>query len=271
MSLPVCAPLADAFPLFGSVLRRRDNENLPDSDIVDLLRERGAILLKEFAKNADAFVHLTRRLVGPSSSYEGGALDRASIPGYDMLFTTTGADQRFGVPLHGEMYYSDRPPRLLCFYCQAAPVRGGQTTLCDGLMAAERLEGRVSDFFRNNLLKYIRRDDAGCSEYLCPAFIAGANGIVFINNILPVFTDELTRNEKGVDVSGQSPSLILRTETGARLPLDLVLEIRSELEKMTIDVEWESGDILLVDNRRAMHGRRRLIEGKREIYVQLIA
>ena len=130
--------------------------------------------------------------------------------------------------------------------------------------------GNIAAFFEANLLKYIRADGAAHTEYLCPAFVRSLADLAFINNILPVFADELEATEARGAGSTRIPSVVVRTERGDRLPLDLVLEIRSKLEAI-INVEWESRDVLLIDNGRAMHGRRRLTEGQREIYVQLIA
>jgi alpha-ketoglutarate-dependent taurine dioxygenase len=41
-------------------------------------------------------------------------------------------------------------------------------------------------------------------------------------------------------------------------------------EELTVDLQWQQGDVALVDNLRVMHGRRPF-EGKRRVLASLIA
>ena len=50
-------------------------------------------------------------------------------------------------------------------------------------------------------------------------------------------------------------------------------EIMSELneiaERITIEISWQKGDILMIDNTRIMHGRRAFEDEQRDIYIRL--
>ena len=44
----------------------------------------------------------------------------------------------------------------------------------------------------------------------------------------------------------------------------------SMAEELTVDLQWQQGDVALVDNLRVMHGRRPF-EGERRVLASLVA
>ena len=47
-------------------------------------------------------------------------------------------------------------------------------------------------------------------------------------------------------------------------------ELLNEIaERITAEINWQKGDILMVDNTRIMHGRRAFMDDKRDIYIRL--
>jgi alpha-ketoglutarate-dependent taurine dioxygenase len=46
-------------------------------------------------------------------------------------------------------------------------------------------------------------------------------------------------------------------------------ELNAIAEKITAEINWQKGDILMVDNTRIMHGRRAFVDDKRNIYIRL--
>ena len=49
----------------------------------------------------------------------------------------------------------------------------------------------------------------------------------------------------------------------------VVSEVNKNAEKITTEISWKKGDILMVNNTIIMHGRRAFADNKRDIYLRL--
>ena len=237
----------------------------------------------------------------------GGVEGRTPVGTHADLFTVTGAAQGFPIALHGEMFYVRSPPNLVWFHCLRAPAVRGETILCDGTALYARLPLATREYFRRMPILYLRRltreewqlafdtpdldglraacreldltfethhDEAVTLRYRCSAFVRTHSGRdAFVNNVLELSLVELgiesgwtARNIAGTAHS-QAP-IVVRTETGERLPADLVRQIARIGEALTIEHAWQTGDVLMIDNHRVMHGRR-AASGERTVHVRL--
>lgn len=240
--------------------------------------------------------------------FRWGSLDREKVDGNETLLTVTGSTQSFGIPLHGEMYYMSRRPSVLWFFCENPPSEAGETTLCSGAELYRRLGEPEREFFRRHRLKYIRRltgdewrlafqmedpeglrrwcdenestiaenpDGSVTIEYVSPAVRRdpAADAEVFINSLLIVHSaEQALRAGFAAKLSGlprEDSPLVVRTEEGEELPADLVERVGRVGKDLTAKVAWEKGDVLMVDNRRIMHGRRSCHDRGRRIYVRM--
>ena len=58
------------------------------------------------------------------------------------------------------------------------------------------------------------------------------------------------------------PQLLSRTlSDGSQIPSDVYKEIKAQADKIIYEHIWQKNDLLMVDNKRFMHGRKSLIEG----------
>jgi hypothetical protein len=62
---------------------------------------------------------------------------------------------------------------------------------------------------------------------------------------------------------------LVRDENGAPLDSKIIDELQRVEERLTHPVSWRSGDILMVDNTRMLHGRRAFKDTSRSIFVRL--
>ncbi len=236
-----------------------------------------------------------------------GQLDRKQIDGHETLLSVTGSTQSFAVPLHGEMYYMRRKPGILWFYCAHPPEQAGETTLCDGIKLHESMSEDLKAFFARNRLKYVRQltaeewpvvfqtnelpvlrkwcaengaeltvedDNSILVEYVCSATSKNGEADVFINNLLIVYSaEQAIRTGVAQQVLGSLPRnvcpMVVRLESGAEVPEEVVAEIRKTAESLTYNVSWRQDDILMVDNTRVLHGRKRCEGQGRSIYVRM--
>ena len=58
------------------------------------------------------------------------------------------------MPLHSEASYSTSWPEIVWFYCNKAPKKSGQTTLCDGRAIYKNFNLDLKNFFLKNQILY---------------------------------------------------------------------------------------------------------------------
>ena len=93
-----------------------------------------------------------------------------------------------------------------------------------------------------------------------------------LDNGTQVFYNQLVAAYMGWKGVRENPASAITYGDGSHIPvsgLELVVELS---EKFTFDVPWKDGDVALVDNKMAMHGRRPYSgERKRQVLVALAA
>ena len=108
--------------------------------------------------------------------------------------------------------------------------------------------------------------DDGClraTTPVLPAVIELADGRkVFFNQLIAAF--------QGWKDSRNDPAKSITFGDGTPLDRDSVLQVADMAEALTFDVPWQKGDVALVDNFVAMHGRRSFV-GTRKILASLVA
>ena len=289
-------------PDLGRVLAPAPNSSdysLPqaDSELIELFKNSGVLLFRGFEIDRPRFVAYTEALTPDFIDYSGGAYARDKIGGNATVLSVTGHRQFFAVPLHGEMFYTKHRPTILWFFCVAPPVEGGQTTVCDGVALLNQLSAETRALFEAQPINYIRHyedgvwqkiyqsDDVARVEAICRerdtefSHHAEDNSIstqyrcsaitqplytdqpAFVNNILPVMVQE---------ANGHTHSLV-RFADGSKIPEDVISELKEVSERLTVEVNWQEGDLVMVDNSRLMHGRRAFDDTQRELNMRMSA
>lgn len=238
-----------------------------------------------------------------------GALNRQSVGNDKTLLTVTGHTQGFAMALHGEMYYLPERPSILWFFCQKPPQDGGgQTTVADGARIWEDLPEEIQSFFRQNRLAYHRnlQDGDWQTTFLTDSFeeakklaaeqcdsvaaypeerrletravfeatLSRGDKTIFINNMVNVWMAEWAFESGWIqeNVGSAMPKIcpmVVRTEKGERIPAALVEELNKVAERHTVEVNWQQGDVLMLDNSWIMHGRREARDKNRSILIRM--
>jgi alpha-ketoglutarate-dependent taurine dioxygenase len=123
---------------------------------------------------------------------------------------------------------------------------------------------------------YQPEQDAVRTRYLAPAVQADpVNGRPgFINSALVVhigewaFRSGWVRTNIRPDAAANAP-LVVRTADGEQLCEAAMDDAFRAAEHVTADVNWQQGDVLLIDNRRLLHGRRECHDPARRIIVRM--
>jgi alpha-ketoglutarate-dependent taurine dioxygenase len=240
--------------------------------------------------------------------FRWGKLDREKINNNETLLTVTGATQSFSIPLHGEMYYMKSRPTILWFFCEEPPVTAGETILCSGAALLRQMEPTGRDFFSRNPLKYIRHlmqdewpvsfqtedinvlrdwchandctlkensDGSVTIEYVTPAILREPlkGEHVFINNALLLHSVEQSIRTglaaQVVELPRNACPFVVRSQNDEELPSAIVDQVERTAEALTAKVTWRKGDVLMVDNRRILHGRKKCSGNERKIFVRM--
>ena len=291
---------------FGSILEASPGEKVGNIDrdaVIALIKERGTVLFRGFGASRSDFDGFTDLISDDYMNYKGGGYIRKVVgedDGKALLSTRYdhGREKQmtFGLPLHGEMYYIDHPPVLTWFFCVKPADKDGQTTACDGAEIYKRLPQQWKDLLHAKKLMYSRtyRDGewqkiyqtedidearAFCAEngltttfddektlrtkYLIPAVITTKWGghTSYINNLLPVIMQQKM---------GRGDTSTVSFEDGSEVPDALIADVERSQNELTINLDWTAGDFALIDNSRALHGRRAFEDTEREVYLRMV-
>ena len=265
------------------------------STLKQQLLDHGAILFRNFKisspEDFDSFVKSFDLAPFP---YIGGAAPRRVITGN--VFTANESPPSEPIPFHHEMAQVPDFPKVLFFYCNIPPTEGGQTPIAHSNMVYQRMQDRAPDLVRrleDEGVRYIRtlpdEDDPNSpigrswkstyltqekSEAEARAKEQGTtiewlpNGCLkTTTKVLPAIRiDERTgkktwfnsviaaylgwqdsRNDRKTAVSFANGEFMQETEMET---------LRATLDESAVDFPWQKGDVLMVDNRQALHARR---------------
>lgn len=264
-------------------------------DLLDLLARHGYLVLRGFDTDIDAFSRLVRQTSGrisldPARRFNGDTAQKVDA----------GTDP---VGLHCENGNSPFWPELYWFYCQREPVLGSQTTVCDGYLVYDELSPKVRAAFVGQDIVYSRRVPENLwKTYALHALADQEDGpkqldqvtVEHLQELMATGEDSVTLNEdnsihyrfrtsaiRQSAISGEArqafansifgPSYNYETPAitfanGTPIPADLLTEVDAVCDRHTHEVGWHTGDVVLIDNTRVMHGRRCIEDADRIIY-----
>lgn len=291
---------------FGREIKCEEGDAISDlklQELIEMIKTAGVLLFRNFNIDLERFNSFTDQFGTDYMTYKGGGYIRQQVnDGNDETLLSVkydhGREQQdtFGLPLHGEMYYTENRPVMLWFYCLIPPTSDGETTVCDGSAIYNELCNETKQLLNQKRLKYIRKyldgewqkiyqtediDDAVAfakssgldahidtatnalhTEFLHPAVITSRWGghKVYINNMLTVMWQENMGRETS----------IVRFEDDTRIPESILNEVVEIQQRLIIPIEWRKGDFALIDNTRTLHGRRAFTDPNREVFLRMV-
>lgn len=137
---------------------------------------------------------------------------------------------------------------------------------------------QAMDICRRQLVdfQYDRQKNGFTTEYFVSPFpeTGYVSGPKFIGNILNIasvewaFESGWVKQTFASDFGDRCP-MVVRMEDGSRIPVEILEGIRSAADSLTIDTEWEAGEVLMIDNLSVMHGRKESLNPAREVFVRM--
>ena len=272
--------------------------------------KNGAVLFRGFPLNSpedlDQFIAAFELENFP---YEQSLSNAVRVNFTPRVFSANEAPSEVRIFLHHEMAQTPVFPSKLFFFCLIPADEGGATPLCRSDVLFEQMLRECPEFAKNceqRGLQYTNvmpgEDDAasglgrswqstfrsesreeaesrmrelnyswewmddGClraTTPVLPAVIELADGRkAFFNQLIAAF--------QGWKDSRNDPEKAIKFGDGSSLDRSDVMKVAEMAEALTFDVPWQKGDVALVDNFVAMHGRRSFV-GTRKILASLVA
>ena len=261
--------------------------------------------------SAETFDEFSAAFNYPSFTYQESLSNAVRINYTERVFTANEAPKDVEIYLHHEMAQTPLSPDKLFFFCKSAADEGGATPICrsDKLYEALKSEApELANEFLSKGLKYTTHMpaednhdsgqgrswkgtlsvnkteeaeeklaelgyswqwmDDGSLKAITPVLPA----VRILDNGVHVFYNQLVAAYLGWKGVKENPASAITFGDGSHIPiagLDLVVELS---KKFTFDVNWQDGDMALIDNKMAMHGRRPFTgDRKRQVLVALAA
>ena len=270
----------------------------------------GAILFRAFpiatAEDFDSFV---AAFGWKNFPYDESLSNAVRINCTPRVFTANEAPPSATILLHHEMAQTPIYPSKLFFFCQQPSESGGATPLCRSDVLWQRLVERCPEFASNCVQKGLRYTNVMPSEHdatsgmgrswqstLCAHSrqqaeerLQGlgyrwewlADGCLRATTpVLPAtrelsggrrsFFNQLIAAYRGWKDSRNDPAKSITFGDGTALDGAATMTAAELADELSFDLDWQRGDVVLVDNYVTMHGRR-TFTGTRKVLASLIA
>jgi len=270
----------------------------------------GAVLFRGFnidtAEKLDAVVTAYGE---PGFTYEKSLSNAVRVNLTPRVFTANEAPPDVSIFLHHEMAQTPLYPSKLFFGCLLAPETGGATPICRSDWVLDKLKQEQPDLvkaFREKGVTYTNimpaqpdpesgqgrswKDtlsaanqneaearlkelgyswswqDDGSLKATTPRLEAihdmGDGDESFFNQLIAAF--------RGWEDARNDPSKSVRHGDGSAIDVEALTRAIEIADELTYELNWQAGDVVLIDNFRVMHGRRPYT-GKRKVVASLVA
>lgn len=243
----------------------------------------GWVLLRDFQMNLTSFSQIVKTFSRQLT------FDPAREYGNDSTQKVNAGTAAVG--LHIENGNTPLPPDLVAFYSAKSATSGSQTTVCDGAEIYQNMSKKLKTLFEKPITvsrtlpsklwrQYVADQHPAISSSeqvneqhlhdlnaLAPnqqAILNSDDSLTYHLTINPcikgAFSDKLAFANAilGPSFNYETPKVVL--SNGEEISPELKQQLTLLAEKFTHEVQWQDGDLVLIDNKRVMHGRR-AIEG----------
>ncbi len=264
----------------GCIITAENDQKIIDLDrnsIIRTYRDKGVILFRGFKNIKSDISTFTDQY---TKKYANDAMRRENRFGNKKLNNVDPGNME--MPMHSEASYSPSWPEIVWFFCNVAPKKSGKTTLSDGVSIFKKFNSDTKNFFLKNQILYdcvipfSKNKKIYKKKNLKPWYIE-TPGIfdcyIDFNNKdvylkLKRYAVQIIKSkEKDLIAFSNHLQIILerdpqlksiKLENGKKLSSKIMNSVKKATDYSTIDIDWKDGDLIMINNRRFMHGRRKI-------------
>lgn len=253
-----------------------DLHTLENEIVIKNFENYGVIIFRNFDHAVSNLIDFTNKF---TKTYANDALRRKIRLENNKIRDVDIGLQK--VDLHSEASFSPAWPEIIWFSCLSASnlKNSGRTLLCDGIKLWENINSQTKKFFLSNQIKYDLKipyaepqigkntkewyidepgvqncklnPEKGLIEFEFKRYAVGKsriqNKLAFANHLI-------------VSLDSENQLFSRTLENGKEIPIQIRNEILEKSLSLSFKFEWEVGDIMMIDNKRFMHGRESIKE-----------
>ena len=265
------------------------------TDILDILNKNGAVVFRNLRLQTAAEFNDFSMSFGLEPFGEGKDSRSPRDHVVDNVYTANNVVVEQSIPIHQDLSHQEFFPTVLFFYCHKEPTTGGESPLALSDVVYQKMKEREPEFVRlleKEKIRYTSKlpatTDLNCSigsswkdmfhtsdkaEAEKKAVALGNDykrlpndSLMIISKPKPAtavhkITGQPTwfntisgiRHHKRTDPNTNHNIILVNGEELPEKPLEVLEEI---IDNETTNVDCRQGDVLLVDNVQAMHGKR---------------
>jgi alpha-ketoglutarate-dependent taurine dioxygenase len=266
----------------GKIISCDNRKNILSLDVTtiqNLFKSSGALLLRGFELNEQIFPAFVRQFTSQFLRDDYGNSKAPDPTGGYVQSVTLGNKP---IELHCENALSAERPDILWFYCAAPALKDGQTTICDGVSVWEQLSVEVQRLFLTKKAKYtitvprqiyLNKDKEiilriGALKFAGTTYRFNDDDSLTIEYVVAAVNKTKYGSQLAFanSITGPYPSYQTTFEDGSSIPLAAMQEIKQLHQKLTENIPWQAGDLVMIDNSRFLHGRRAFDDKQRRIF-----
>ncbi|KAF0568097.1 hypothetical protein FQV37_1433 [Psychrobacter nivimaris] len=268
------------------------------SDILTALKTHGWMLLRGHHYDVDTFSQLMSQLC-QTLTYDPARQNITS----EAQKVDAGAH---AIGLHIENGNTPMPPDVIAFFSELSAKKGSQTTICDGYAVYQALSPELKATFsqpmrisrylpqaiwQNYVATATGRTDAADQISLddLDKFIAATTsktlthhvepqtdgGVRYVLQVPAIREDNLSgqfafaNTLLGPSFNYEKPKFTLANSQS--VDDELIAKLTRICEVHTQEIAWQNGDVVILDNKRIMHGRRQIDVplAERKLYIAM--
>ncbi|MEQ8956267.1 MAG: TauD/TfdA family dioxygenase [Gammaproteobacteria bacterium] len=270
----------------------------------------GAVLMRGFPLHTDLDFDGAIASFGlPGFTYQQSLSNAVRKERTERVFTANEAPPDVEIFLHHEMAQTPIFPSKLFFFCELAPTVGGATPLCRSDLLLEQLQQQLPEFVakcREHGVRYTNvmpgeadamsgqgrswKSTLDCSDQATAEARLASLGYSWqwqddgslraTTPALPairslpsgteVFFNQLIAAYMGWKDARNATSKVVRFGDDSAISDADMGQVAALAEALTFDLQWQAGDMVIVDNFLVMHGRRPF-QGRRGVLAALVA
>jgi hypothetical protein len=258
--------------------------DVDSSLIVDLYKAHGALLFRGFETEVLEFGKFTRSFCPTNVANQ--SVGRAPI---DPEMNIRTVDPGVGAfALHAELSREPWAPDVAFFACLSAPTRGGATTICDGVELVRQMPEEVRRGLTGRRLLHLKptwpellefwlgTPDPSDEELANPPASCPYQFRRLGSDVIRYFSRPALHRPMFIDQPAFANFLLFSRFTRQRgdypllddqtpVPEPWLQAIKATADRLTAEVAWRAGDVLMLDNTRFMHGRTAILDARERL------